>query len=130
MVDLQSYLALGLLAVCVVNAAAFMLVRTLKRKAEFSLRRALGAKRSDIRTKVIIESISVGIVASFFGCLFALAGVATVNAQSDTYAGLVSFDLEAAVLALVLSISASLVAAMVPAWLVTKLPPATFLKGV
>ena len=129
MVSLQSYLAFGLLLACVVNAAAFMLVRALRRRGEFSLRRALGATRADIRTQLLSESLLIGITAALVGCVLGYLGVAIVNLQSAAYASSVHMDVSTALMAGFLSIMASMLSGLVPTWAVMRIQPATFLKA-
>lgn len=130
MVSLQTYLAFGLLVACVVNAAAVLLVRTLRRKSEVSLRRALGATRADIRMQLLHESLIIGSVAAMGGSLFSYLGVSVIRLQATDYASAVHLDWKAVVGAWVISLLSSVLAGIAPTWAVMRIQPATFLKAV
>jgi putative ABC transport system permease protein len=130
MVSLQTYLAFGLLIACVVNAAAVLLVRTLRRRSEVSLRRALGATKGDIRMQLLHESLLIGLVAAAGGSFLGYMGVCLVNLQATDYAAAVHLDRMGILMASVVAITSSVIAGMAPTWAVMRIQPATFLKAI
>jgi putative ABC transport system permease protein len=66
---------LMLLIVCV-NVATLLLSRTLRRRGEFAIRAALGAKRSQLIRDVLAESLLLGMLGGALGLTIARSGLA------------------------------------------------------
>ncbi|NII12302.1 ABC transporter permease [Oleiagrimonas sp. C23AA] len=129
-VRLQLWLALGFLGVCMLNIVALLLAKFLRRSGEISVRRALGARRSDIFLQLGIESCVVGVTGGVLGLMIAQIGLWNVRHRPDDYAHLAQMDVPMLLGTLVLAIVASVLAGLLPAWRACRVPPALQLKTV
>lgn len=127
-VRLQTWLAFGFLAVCVVNMVGLLLARTLRRSGEIGVRRALGATRGDIFRQFLVEAGLLGMAGALLGLLFAQGGLWLVRQSPNDYAALAELDASMLALTLGLSLLASLVAGLLPAWRAALVTPALQLK--
>ena len=127
-VRLQTWLALGFLLVCLVNIVALLLAKFLRRSAEVSVRRALGARRRDIFLQFGIESAVIGIVGGVLGLAIAQLGLWSVRQRPDDYAHLAQMDVGMLLSTFALAIVASVAAGLLPAWRACCVVPALQLK--
>lgn len=128
-VRLQMWLALGFLAVCLVNTVGLLLAKFLRRSGEIGVRRALGASRRAIFVQYLIEAGAVGLAGGLLGLLLALLGLWAVRQRPADYAALAQLDGAMLALTFVLAIVASLLAGVLPAWRAMQVPPALQLKS-
>lgn len=115
-VHLQVYLALGFLAVCIINTVGLLLAKFLRRSGEIAVRRALGATRREIFQQYLTEAGSIGLAGGTLGLALALLGLWAVRQQPVSYAHLAHLNLEMLLLTFVLAVLASLLAGLLPAW--------------
>ncbi len=127
-VRLQTWLAFGFLAVCVVNMVGLLLAKTLRRGGEIGVRRALGATRGDIFRQFVVEAGLLGMAGALLGLMFAQAGLWLVRQSPSDYARLAQLDASMLALTLGLALLASLLAGLLPAWRAALIPPAVQLK--
>ncbi|WP_430388019.1 ABC transporter permease [Dyella sp. 20L07] len=127
-VRLQLWLAMGFLLVCMVNIVALLLAKFLRRSAEISVRRALGARRRDIFMQLGMESAMLGLAGGILGLLLAQLGLWSVRQRPDDYAHLAQMDVRMLIGTFVLAVVASLMAGLLPAWRACRIPPALQLK--
>lgn len=127
-VQLQTLLALGFLAVCLVNTVALLLVKFLRRGGELSVRRAMGATRRDVFAQLVSEAALIGVGGGLLGLLLALGGLWIVRQQPAAYAAVAHLDTPMLSGALALAVFAALLAGVFPAWRASVLPPARGLK--
>lgn len=127
-VRLQLWLALGFLFVCMVNIAALLLAKFLRRSGEISVRRALGARRRDIFLQLGIESALIGVAGGVLGLVIAQIGLWSVRHRPDDYAQLAQMDMPMLLGTLALAIVASVLSGLLPAWRACRVPPALQLK--
>jgi len=127
-VQLQALLALGFLAVCLVNTIALLLVKFLRSGGELSVRRAMGATRRDLFAQLSAEAALIGVGGGLLGLLFALGGLWIVRQQPASYAAVAHLDLTMLFTALTLAVLAATLAGVFPAWRASRLPPARGLK--
>lgn len=127
-VRLQTWLAFGFLAVCVVNMVGLLLAKTLRRSGEIGVRRALGATRGDIFKQFVVEAGLLGLVGALLGLMFAQAGLWLVRQSPNDYARLAELDAAMLALTLGLALLASLLAGLLPAWRAALVTPAVQLK--
>jgi putative ABC transport system permease protein len=127
-VQLQLWLALGFLMVCMVNIVALLLAKFLRRSGEVSVRRALGARRRDIFLQLGIESAVIGIAGGVLGLAIAQVGLWSVRHRPDDYAHLARMDVSMLVGTFVLAVAASVLAGLLPAWRACRVVPALQLK--
>ena len=128
-VDLQLWLALGFLLVCMVNIVALLLAKFLRRGGEISVRRALGARRRDIFVQLGIESALIGVAGGVLGVAIAQLGLWSIRQRPDDYAKLAQMDVSMLLGTLALAVLASVLAGLLPAWRACHVPPALQLKG-
>lgn len=127
-VRMQLWLALGFLLVCMINIAALLLAKFLRRSDEVSVRRALGAKRRDIFFQLGIESALIGVAGGMLGLLITQLGLLSVRHRTDDYAKLAQMDTPMLLATLLLAIAASVFAGLIPAWRTCRVAPALQLK--
>ena len=128
-VRLQLWLALGFLLVCLVNTVGLLLAKFLRRSGEIGVRRALGASRGQIFLQCLVEAGAVGVVGGVLGIGLALLGLYAVRQQPVDYAQLAHLDGSMLLLALGLTLFASLAAGFLPAWRAMQVTPAIQLKS-
>ncbi len=127
-VRLQTWLAFGFLAVCIVNMVGLLLAKTLRRSGEIGVRRALGATRGDIFQQFVVEAGVLGLAGALLGLLLAQAGLWLVRQSPNDYARLAELDASMLALTLGLALLASLLAGLLPAWRAALVTPAVQLK--
>ena len=128
-VRLQVWLALGFLVVCLINTVGLLLAKFLRRSGEIGVRRALGASRGQIFLQCVVEAGAVGVAGGVLGIGLALIGLYAVRQQPVEYAKLAHLDGSMLLLALGLTLFASLAAGMLPAWRAMQVTPAIQLKS-
>ncbi|RUL69467.1 ABC transporter permease [Dyella choica] len=128
-VQLQTWLALGFLLVCLVNTVSLMLAKFLRRSAELGVRRALGASRRALFVQLLVESGVIGLAGGVGGLLLAYLGLWLVRRQPADYASLAQLDGAMLLLTFVLAVGASLLAGVLPAWRACHVSPGLQLKG-
>ncbi|MET0289363.1 MAG: ABC transporter permease [Pseudoxanthomonas sp.] len=128
-VRLQVWLAMGFLAVCLLNTVGLLLAKFLRRSGEIGVRRALGASRKEIFTQCLVEAATIGLAGGVLGLLLALAGLWLVRKQPADYAELAQLDPTMLLTTFSLALVASLLAGLLPAWRAMQITPAVQLKS-
>lgn len=128
-VRLQLWLALGFLLVCLVNTVGLLLAKSLRRAPEIGVRRALGASRRAIFSQFIVEAGAIGLAGGVCGLGLALLGLWAVRQNPSSYAKLAQLDSTMLLATFALSILASLLAGLLPAWRAMQVTPAIQLKS-
>jgi putative ABC transport system permease protein len=128
-VRLQTWLGFGFLVVCLVNMMGLMLAKFLRRSGEMGIRRALGASRRALFLQLLVESGVIGLAGAMGGLLLALLGLWMVRKQPSEYAALAHLDLAMLCMTFVMSVAASLIAGLLPAWRACQVAPALQLKN-
>nr|WP_225562986.1 ABC transporter permease [Rhodanobacter sp. DHG33] len=128
-VRLQTWVAFGFLLVCLINTVGLLLAKFLRRSGEIGVRRALGASRRAVFAQMLTEAALVGVAGGMLGLLLALTGLWAVRRSPTDYAALAHLDLRMFLVTFALSIAASLVAGLLPAWRACQIPPALQLKS-
>ena len=126
---LQAWLALGFLVVCLVNTVGLMLAKFMRRAGELGVRRALGASRRTLFGQLLMESGVVGFAGGVLGLLLALLGLWLVRQQPSDYAKLAHMDSAMLLATFVISVAASMLAGLLPAWRACRIAPALQLKA-
>ena len=127
-VRMQAILAWAFLVICLVNVAGLLLTKLLRRSSEYGVRRALGASRKTIFAQCLWEALVIGVLGGLLGLLLAMAGLWLVRQQPVAYADLAHLDARTFLLALLLSLAASLLAGVWPAWRASRTSPASMVK--
>jgi putative ABC transport system permease protein len=123
-------IALGLLLVCLVNTAGLLLAKFLRRSSEIGVRRALGAPRRAIYAQFLTEGAVIGLTGGVFGLVLTGVGVASVSlVLPRDIANLAHLDVSLLATTLVVSVIASLLAALYPTFRAARVMPAWQLKS-
>jgi putative ABC transport system permease protein len=116
------------LIVCLLSTIALTLTKFVGKKAETSLRRALGASRKTIFKQQIVEVGLIGFAGGLIGLLLAGLGLEGIKYIYESPPGLVRMDWIMVMTAVAVAVVSSMVAGLYPAWRVCRIPPATQLK--
>ena len=127
-VRVQMLLGWAFLAVCLVNVAGLLLTKLLRRSSEYGVRRALGASKRAVFVQCLYEAGVIGVLGSLCGLLLAELGLWLVRQQPEAYADLAHLGLHSFALAVVLSLAASLLMGVWPAWRASRVSPASTVK--
>jgi putative ABC transport system permease protein len=128
-VRLQTWLAFGFLAVCLINTVGLLLAKFLRRSGEIGVRRALGAARRPVLAQLLTEAGLIGLAGGVLGLLLAIGGLWLVRRQPADYAELARLNATMLLTTFALAIGASLLAGLLPAWRACQVPPALQLKA-
>ncbi len=133
-VRVNSLLAFGFLAVCLVNAVGLMLARFTSRASEFAIRRALGASRTDIFLQCLTETGLVGLLGGILVRLPTALGLAGNRASlgseiADVAGRLTHMDPVVMAITVGLAVGATLCSGLYPTWRATRIQPAFQLKA-
>ena len=123
------FLGLGVVALIVgaVGVANIMVISVLERRSEIGLRRALGARKAQVRTQFLGESILLAAIGGVAGAL-AGAGATAVYASSKRWAVVIPAGAWAGGIASAVLIGA--LAGLMPAVRASRLPPTVALRTV
>jgi putative ABC transport system permease protein len=125
---LKTWIAFGFLLVCLMNTTGLLLAKFLQHGAEISVRRALGASRWQVFFQCLVEAAAVGLAGGVFGLVLAWVGLWGIRQTPADYADLAHLDVSMFAATFALSIVASLVAGLLPAWRACHIAPAIQLK--
>lgn len=128
-VRLQTWLAFGFLAICLLNTVGLLLAKFLRRSGEIGVRRALGATRRVIFLQCLVETGVVGLTGGVFGLALADLGLVLVRHQPTDYASFVHMDVRMLLATFVLALLCSLLAGILPAWRAMHVAPSIALKS-
>ncbi len=126
---LSAWLAFGFLLLCLVNTVGLLLAKLSARAAEVGIRRALGASRAEIFQQFMVESLVVGLSGGLLGLVLALGALALIGKASEQLAAVARMDWTMLALTFVLSVSAALLAGLLPTWRACQVTPALQLKS-
>ena len=124
-------LAVLFLVVCLLNTIGLLLAKVIRRSSDISLRRALGASKSELFKQYIIEASMIGVAGGIAGIgmtWLGLRGIENVFADYDFIEHLVTMDWQMVGLAVVLAIASALGAALYPTWRACRVSPASTLR--
>jgi putative ABC transport system permease protein len=123
------FLGLGVVALIVgaVGVANIMIISVLERRSEIGLRRALGARKDQIRTQFLAESILLAVIGGVVGVLAGAAATA-VYASSKSWAVVIPVEAWAGGIASAILIGAF--AGLMPAVRASRMPPTVALRTV
>lgn len=127
-VQLQLALSFGFLGVCLLNIVALLLAKFLRRGSELGVRRALGARHSDLLTQLGIEALMIGLLGGAMGVLLAQLGLWSVRQRPDRYAQAAQMDLAMLLVTFAVAVLAALLAGLLPAWRASRITPSLQIK--
>jgi predicted permease len=131
------YLLMGLaglvLLIACANIANLMLVRGLARRAEISIRMALGAARARIVWQMLTESVVLACLGGTAGLLLAYAGTKLLLGSMFSRATVMPVDATPSLpvlgFAFAVSVATGLIFGVAPAWIGSKEQPANAMRG-
>lgn len=124
-------LSILFLIVCLLNTIGLLLAKVIRRGSDISLRRALGASKSELFKQYIVEAGLIGVAGGLAGIAMTwlgLRGIENVFSDYDFIEHLVTMDVQMVGLAVVLAIISALGAALYPTWRACSISPATTLR--
>ncbi len=130
-VDVLLSLAVLFLIVCLLNTVGLLLAKAMRRAKDTSLRRALGASKSELFKQHVIEAGMIGVAGGLLGIVttwFGLRGIENLFIEYDFIQHLVRMDWSMVMLAVALAIVSALGAALYPTWRTCNITPATHLR--
>ncbi|MEB0138168.1 MULTISPECIES: ABC transporter permease [unclassified Undibacterium] len=126
---LATWLSLGFLVLCLVNASGLLLAKFSARTLEIGIRRALGATQAEIFKQYLTESVVLGLAGGTLGLAFTYFCLSRIAMHSADLAVTAQLDFTMLLLTFFLSIAASVAAALLPTWRASKVMPAIQLKS-
>lgn len=130
-VDVLLSLAVLFLIVCLLNTVGLLLAKAMRRAKDTSLRRALGASKSELFRQHVIEAGMIGVAGGLLGIVttwFGLRGIENLFIEYEFIQHLVRMDWSMVMLAVALAIVSALGAALYPTWRTCNITPATHLR--
>lgn len=133
-VDDDAQLMLGLsflfLLVCLLNTIGLLLAKFMKKTGDISVRRALGARRSDLFMQHMVETGLIGLGGGILGLFLTWLGLEGIKILfGDMVENLISFDWVMMLTAIGLAIVSAIIAGLYPTWRATQVMPASQLKA-
>ncbi|MDN4503428.1 ABC transporter permease [Alteromonadaceae bacterium BrNp21-10] len=127
--QIMLWLSLMFLLVCLLNTIGLLLAKFSGKTAEISLRRAVGASKSDLFYQHLVETACIGIAGGIAGLGLALIGLQGIKALYGEFADKVtSLDMNLVIIAIILALVSSIGAGLYPTWRICKIEPASQLK--
>lgn len=128
-VETLTSVSFALLLVCILNAIGLMLAKFMASTGVISVRRALGASRPAIFAQFMVEAGVIGLVGGLVGLGLTQLGLMSCRAvlQKDLSV-LMQLHSNDVLVALAVSLAATLLAALYPTWRALQVQPASQLK--
>lgn len=105
------------LLVCLLNTMGLLFSKFASKSQEVTLRRSMGARKSDLLSQYLVEAACIGCVGGVIGLLVAMLGLETVKGLFGNHAEkLVSLNEVMVAVAIGLSVLCALLASMYPIW--------------
>lgn len=131
MVSVLLSIAVLFLVVCLLNTIGLLLAKVIRRRSDISLRRALGASKTELFRQYIIEAGMIGVAGGIAGIgmtWLGLRGIENVFSEYDFIQYLVTMDWQMVGAAVALAIVSALGAALYPTWRACSVSPASTLR--
>ncbi|HKJ16653.1 MAG TPA: ABC transporter permease [Xanthomonadales bacterium] len=122
-------LSLLFLVVCLLNTIGLLLAKFMRKTGDISVRRALGARKSDLFTQHMIEAGMIGLGGGVLGVGLTLLGLKGIEVLFGEFVeNLVGMDWVMVMTAIGLAILSALLAGLYPTWQTVRIMPASQLK--
>ncbi|MES2102573.1 MAG: ABC transporter permease [Pseudomonadota bacterium] len=126
---LSVWLSFGFLLLCLVNTIGLLLAKFSVRASEVGVRRALGATRGEIFKQFLIETAVIGLAGGLLGLPLSFLGMRIIADQSANLSVVPGMDWMMLGITFLLSVSASVLAGLLPTWRACQVTPALQLKS-
>jgi putative ABC transport system permease protein len=127
--SLSMLISASFLLIVMVNVVGLMLARFMRRAPEIGIRRALGASRASVYRQFLVEGAGIGLAGGVLGVTLTLLGLWCIGGLFEPgIARLVHADASLIGLTVLLSIAATVVAALYPTWRAAQTEPAWQIK--
>ena len=130
--EVKVLISLGFLffVVCLLSCVSLLLTKVNGHRSELSLRRALGASRSQVLLQNLVEVAIVGGAGGLLGIGLAHLGLTAIQAGiSQAPDHMFRIDWVIVGLSIAISVSAAVIAGLYPAWKACEIAPASELKA-
>ncbi|XOV77604.1 MAG: ABC transporter permease [Aestuariibacter sp.] len=128
--QIMMWLSLMFLAVCLLNTIGLMLSKFMGKSSEIGLRRAVGATKRDLFIQHIVETACIGLAGGVVGLVMSYFGLQGIRALYGEFADkLTSLDTNMVLLAMGVSLIATIIAGIYPTWRACSIAPAGQLKS-
>ena len=128
-VRMQTWIAFGVLLICLVNTAGLMVAKFLRKSGEIGVRRALGASRGTIFAQCLVEAGVIGVAGGLLGLPLAWLGLWMVRQHPVSFAASAHFDPSMLGTALALAVLSALLAGVWPALRAARVAPGLQVKS-
>jgi putative ABC transport system permease protein len=128
-VRMQTWIAFGVLLVCLVNAVGLLVAKFLRKSGEIGVRRALGASRRAVFLQCLTEAGLVGLLGGLIGLPLAWLGLWLVRQQPMAYANSLQLDPQMLGTAMLIAVLSALLSGVWPAWRASAIAPALQVKS-
>lgn len=122
-IHIQYWVALGLLSVCLVSAGALLGVKFRGDFPELGIRRALGASKLQIFTELLAQGAVIGMLGGLLGLGLGYIALRIMGNSGQDYAQFMSISLGDALLSVIVALSSTLAATLIPAIVAAGSPP-------
>lgn len=124
-------LAILFLVVCLLNTVGLLLAKVIRRSRDISLRRALGASRTQLFSQYVVEAGMIGTAGGLLGIgatWLGLLGIRNLFDRLESVQRLTYMDWSMISLAIVLAVLSAVAAALYPTWRACRITPASQLR--
>lgn len=128
--QIMMWLSFMFLAVCLLNTIGLMLSKFMGKSSEIGLRRAVGATKRDLFIQHIVETAVIGLAGGIVGLVMTYFGLQGIRSLYGRFADhLTTLDANMVMLAIVVSLVATVLAGLYPTWRACSIAPAGQLKS-
>lgn len=127
-IQMETWLAISFLIICLVNCMTMMTVAYLRKATTLSIRRALGATRLTIYLQLLTESAVYGAFGGIVAIAVMVIGVHFARMQETSFSYLINYTGGWFIFTFVVTVCATLIAAIIPSWQVARRAPYDLLK--
>lgn len=128
-VRMYALLGVAFLILCTINASGMQLSRVLRTSQQIGIRRALGARRSEIVVQYVCDALLVSCIGGVLGTGLTFVGLYTVRQLPDVYyADLAHMDGVMFILMAALVVACGTLVGLIPAWLASRIDPVRLIK--
>lgn len=121
-VRLESWLAVGFLGVCLVNAMGLLLTKFFRMSQSIGMRRALGASSRSIVSQLLVEAGAYGVVGGLLSMGMTWIGLWAVRFQDAGFSHAGRVAATSLVASFAVTVGCAVIAGVLPAWRCVRVP--------